>query len=65
MSDEDAPPPAPPCIDDLMDSLCDVLELARVRGITTVLEQKTIEKVFEECNSSRLKPLVARVEAKI
>ncbi len=65
MSDEAAPPPAPPCIDDLMDSLCDVLEQARVRGITTVLEQKKIEKAFEERNSSRLQTLVARVEAKI
>jgi hypothetical protein len=65
MSDEDAPPPAKPCIDDLMDSLCDVLKQARVRGITTLLEPKMIGKAFEEHNSSRLQTLLARVEAKI
>ncbi len=65
MSDEDTPPPAPPCIDDLMDSLCDVLEQARVRGIATLLNPKIIEKAFEERNSSRLQSILARVEAKI
>jgi hypothetical protein len=65
MSHEASPPPAPLCIDNLMDSLCDVLGLARVRGITTVLEQNMIEKAFEERNSSRLQTLVAQVEVKI
>jgi hypothetical protein len=64
MSDEDAPPPAPTCIDDLIDSACDVLDLSRVRGLNNDLERKMIEKVFEERNSSRLQTLVARVEAK-
>jgi hypothetical protein len=65
MSDEAAPPPAAPCINDLMDSACDVLEQARVRGIYTVLEPKMIEQAFEEGNLSRIQSLVARVEAKI
>jgi hypothetical protein len=65
MSDEATPPPAPPCINDLMDSACDVLEQARVRGIYTVLEPKMIEKALREGNLSRIQSLVARVEAKI
>jgi hypothetical protein len=51
MSDEAVPPPAPLCIDDLIDSALDVLELGRARGLNTVLEQKMIEKAFDDRNS--------------
>jgi hypothetical protein len=48
MSDEAVPPPAPLCLDHLMDSALDVLELGRVRILNTVLEQKNIEKAFDD-----------------
>ncbi len=65
MSDEAAPPPAPPCMDNLMDSALDVLELGRRRGLSCDFEQKAIERAFEERNSSRLQTLVARFEIMI
>jgi hypothetical protein len=65
MSDEATPPPAPPCIDDLMDSACDCLDLCCDRGLKIGPETKMIEKATEERNSSRLQNLIARVEAKI
>ncbi len=48
MSDEAAPPPAPLCIDNLMDSALDVLELGRMRGLDIVIE---IERAFGTSNS--------------
>jgi hypothetical protein len=48
-----------------MNSALDVLELGRMRGLNTVLEQKLIENAFDDRNSSRFQTLVARVEAKI
>jgi hypothetical protein len=65
MSNEAAPPPAPLCIDDLMDSACDCLDLCRDRGVEIDTERKIIEKAFDERNSARLEKLIARVEAKL
>ncbi len=65
MSDEAVPPPAPLCIDDLMDSACEWLDLCRDRGLEIGPETRMIEKAFEERNSSRLQKLIARVEAKL
>ncbi len=67
MSNEAAPPTAPLCIDDLMDSACDCLDLCRERGVEIGTERKMIEKekAFNERNSARLEKLIARVEAKL
>jgi hypothetical protein len=65
MSDEAAPPPAPLCLDDFMDSALDVLALGRVRGLDIGLERKMIERALNMSNSTRLQTLVARFEAKI
>jgi hypothetical protein len=62
MSDEAAPPLAPPCIYDLMDSAWDCLDQCRDRGLA---ETKMIEIAITERNSSWLQKLIARVEAKI
>jgi hypothetical protein len=48
MSDEAAPPPAPLCLDDLMDSALDVLELGRVR---ILLSKKISKKCSTIANS--------------
>jgi hypothetical protein len=48
-----------------MDIAFDFLKLGRRRGLNNDLQQKAMERAFEERNSSRLLTLVARVEAKI
>jgi hypothetical protein len=65
MSDEAAQPPAPLCLDDLMDSACDCLELCGDRGLEIGPGKSMIDEELEKRNSSRLQTLVARVESKI
>ncbi len=59
----------PLCIDTLMDSACECMELCRARGLNNDLELsfliKMINKAFDERNSARLQQLIARVQARI
>ncbi len=65
ISDEAAPPTAPVCINDLMDSACDCLDLCRDRGVEIGPDIIMIEKAMNERNSARLEKLIAGVEAKL
>jgi hypothetical protein len=56
---------APPTLDDLMDTACDLLQSCRDRGIDIGPETKMIEIAIEERNSARLEKLIARIKAKI
>ncbi len=59
----------PLCIDNLMDSACEYMELCRDRGLNNGLEInfliKMINKAFDERNSARLKQLIVCVQARI
>ena len=55
----------PLCIDTLMDSACDCIELCRDRGLNVESEIKMVNKAFDERNSARLEQLIARVQARL
>jgi hypothetical protein len=55
----------PLCIDTLMDSACECMELCRDRGLNIDTETKMINKAFDERNSARLEQLIARVQARL
>ena len=56
---------APPTLDDLMDTACDLLDSCRDRGIDIGPEKIMIERAMTEGNSARLETLIARIKAKI
>ncbi len=59
MSDE------PRCIDELMDSACDCMDLFRDRCLNIDTETKMNNKAFDERNEARLEKLIVRVQAKL
>ena len=56
---------APPILDNLMDTACDLLDSCRDRGIDIGPEKIMIERAMTEGNSARLETLIARIKAKI
>jgi hypothetical protein len=54
---------APPTLDDLMDTACDLLDSCRDRGIDIGPEKIMIERAMTEGNSARLEQHIARIKA--
>jgi hypothetical protein len=59
MSDE------PRCIDELMDSACDCMDLCRDRSLDIDTERIMIDKALSERHVARLEKLIARVQARL
>ena len=56
---------APPTLDYLMDTACDLLDSCRDRGVDIGPEARMIERAINEGNSARLEKHIARVKAKL
>jgi hypothetical protein len=56
---------APPTLDDLMDTACDLLDGCRARGIDIGPEKIMIERAMTAGNPARLEKLIARITAKL
>ncbi len=56
---------APPILENLMDTACDLLDSCRDRGIDIGPEKIMIERTMTEGDSALLETLIARIKAKI